>query len=70
VQETLQRSTKQKEDLGHTKHSPKKQKEADATEEDIKHQAYTPHPPIFQSLLISPKALVHLFLKHFFQFIE
>jgi hypothetical protein len=29
-----------------------------------------PHSPIFRSPLIFPKAVVHLFLKHFFEFLK
>jgi hypothetical protein len=74
VQEVLPRSTKQEDDLGTPNTAQKKAKEVasnvDVGGEGIRHQVYTPHSPIFQSLLIFSKVLVHLFFKHFFQFIE
>ena len=74
MQEALPRSTKQEDDLGTLNTAQKKAKEvaskADVSGEGIRPQVCTPHSPIFQSLLIFSKVLVHLFLKHFFQFTE
>jgi len=72
VQEVLPRSTKQEDDLGTPNTAQKKAKEvasnADVGGEGIKFTP--PHSPIFQSLLIFSKVLVHLFFKHFFEFLK
>ena len=74
VQEALPRSTKQEDDLGTPNTAQKKAKEvaskADVGGERHKASSLPLHSPVFQSLLIFSKVLVHLFLKHFFQFIE
>jgi len=74
VQEALPRSTKQEDYLGTPNTAQKRQKKLQVkpmwVEKAQGIKLTPPHSPIFQSLLIFSKVLVHLFLKHFFQFLE
>jgi hypothetical protein len=74
VQEALPRSAQQEDYLGKPNTAQKRQNKSQAkpmwVEKAQGIKLTLPHSLIFQSLLIFPKALVHPFPKHFFQFIE